>query len=116
MNGLSALRSAAALELLGDDDDMAAAHVDIDVGNADAVDQQWALTADELDRVACERLQMCHQAALGLMHELVNLVVRALGAEDQSPVAGVHAAVVQAHPRAVLDLLEHLSRRCRRSG
>ena len=95
-------------EFLGDDHDVPAVDVDVDVGNADAVDQQWALTADELDRVARERLEVSHQAALGLVHQFVDLVVGALGAEDQPAVAGVHAALVHAHACAVLDLLEHL--------
>ena len=55
---------------LGDDHDVAAVHVDVDVGDADAVDQQRALTADEFDGVARERFQMCHQTALGLVHQL----------------------------------------------
>ena len=87
---------------------MPAADVDVDVGDADAVDQQRALTADELDRVAGERLEVSHQAALGLVHQFVDLVVGALGAEDQPAVAGVHAALVESHACAVLDLLEDL--------
>ena len=94
--------------LLGDDHDVAAVEIDIDVGNADAVDQQRALTADELDGVARERLKMSDEAALGLVHQLVDLVVGALGAEDQPAVAGIHAALVEPDARAVLDLLEDL--------
>ena len=96
------------VRFLGDDHHMAAVQVDVDVGNADAVDQQRALAADELDGVARERLEVSDQAALGLVHQLVDLVVGALGAEGEPAVAGVHAAVVQPDPRAVLDLLEDL--------
>ena len=42
------------------------------------------------------------------MHHLVDLVVGALGAENQPAVTGVHGAVVQANPCAVLHLLEDL--------
>src|SRR5262249_36550984 len=95
-------------EVFGDDHDVSAADVDIDIGDADAVDQQRALAADELDRVARERLEVGDQSALGLMHQLVDLVVGAFGAENQLAVAGVHAAFVQSNPGTVFDLLEHL--------
>ena len=85
---------------------MPAAHVDIDIGDADAVDQQRAFALDELDRVAGERLQVRGQAALGLAHQVGDVVVGALGAADQPAVTGVHPAFVQANLGAVLDLLE----------
>jgi hypothetical protein len=94
--------------LLGDDHHVAAVDVHIDRGDADAVDQQRALAADELDGVAGERLEMGDEAALGLVHELVDFVVGALGAKDQAPVTGVHAAFMEPHACAVLDLLEDL--------
>ena len=87
---------------------MAAMEVDVDVGDADAVDQQRAFTADELDGVARERLEVSDQTALGLVHQFVDLVVGPLGAVDEPAVACVHAAVVQPDPGAVLDALEHL--------
>ena len=51
---------------------------------------------------------MSHEAALGLVHQLVDLVIGALGAQDQPAVAGVHAALVEPHACTVLDLLEDL--------
>ena len=103
---LERLQVVGGAELLGDDHDVPAVQVDVDVGDADAVDQQRALAADELDRVARERLQVSDQAALGLVHQVVDLVVGALGAEDQPAVAGVHAAVVQAHRAPSLTFLK----------
>jgi hypothetical protein len=105
---LERLQVGGGAEVLGDDHDVPAVDVDVDVGNADAVDQQRALTANELDRVACERLEVSDEAALGLVHQFVDLMVGALGAEDQPTIAGVHAALVESHTCAVLDLLEHL--------
>ena len=105
--GLERLEVGGGVGFLGHDDDVTTAEVGVDVGNADAVDQQRALTADELDGVAGERFQMSHQAALGLVHQVVDLMVGSLGSEDKPAVAGVHAAVVHANPSAVLDLLEY---------
>ena len=105
---LERLQVGGGAELLGDDHHVPAADVDVDVGDADAVDQQRALTADELDRVAGERLEVSHQAALRLVHQFVDLVVGALGAEDQPAVSGVHPTFVESHACAVLDLLEDL--------
>ena len=106
MNGLSDRQIFGGAVLFGDDHHVAATHVDVDVGNADAVDQQRAFAADELNCVAGERFQMGGQPALGLPHQVGDVVVGALGAADQPTVAGVHAAFVQANLRAVLDLLE----------
>ena len=77
-------------------------------GMPDAVDQQRALTADELDGVARECLQVSDQAALGLVHQFVDLVVGPLGAVDEPAVPGVHATFVEPDSGAVLDPLEHL--------
>ena len=105
---LESLEVVGGVFLVGDHDDVAAAQLDVDVGDADAVDQQRALTADELNGVARERFQMGDQAALGFLHQVGDLFVGALGAADQPAVAGVDAAVVEADLRAVLDLLEDL--------
>ncbi len=77
-------------------------------GDADAVDQQRTLAADELDGVPGERLEMRDEAALGFLHQLVDLGVGALGAEDQPAVTGVDAAFVDPDAGTVLDLLEDL--------
>ena len=87
---------------------MAAVDVDVDVGDADAVDQQRALAADELDRVAGERFQMRDQTGLGIVHEVGDLFVAAFDTVDQPAITGIHATVVQADLGAVLDLLEDL--------
>ena len=94
--------------LFGHHDDVAAAQFDVDVGDADAVDQQRALATDELNGVACEGFQMGDQPALGFLHELGDLFLGALGAANQSTVTDVHAAVVEADFRAVFDLLEDI--------
>jgi hypothetical protein len=94
--------------LLGDDHHMSAVQVDLDIRDADTVDQQRALAADELDGVSGERFEVGDQSALRLVHQLVDFVVGAFDAEDEPPVAGVDTAVVQPHPGAVLDLLEDL--------
>jgi hypothetical protein len=96
------------VRFLRDDDHVAAVEVDVDVRDADAVDEQRALAADEFDGVARECLEVRDQPALGLVHQLVDLVVGAFGARDQASVTGVDTAVVQPHPVAVLDLLEDL--------
>ena len=49
--------------------------------------------------------------ALGLLHQLGDFLVGALGAADQPAIAGVHPAVVQPDFRAVLDLLEDVGSR-----
>ena len=85
---------------------MPAAQVDVDVGDADTVDQQRAFAFDELNCVAGECLQMSGQAALGLPHQVGDVVVGAFGAADQPTVTGVHPAFVEANLGAVLDLLE----------
>ena len=92
--------------LLGHHDHVAATQFDIDVGDADSVDQQRTLATDELNGVARERFQMGDQSALGFLHQLGDLFVGALGAEDQSTVTDVHTAVVEADFGPVFDLLE----------
>ncbi len=87
MNGLSALSSYGRVRFLGHDHHMAAMEIDIDIGNADAVDEQRALAADELDGVTGERLEVSDQTALGLVHQFVDLVVGSLGAEGEPAVA-----------------------------
>src|SRR6202035_3351703 len=106
--GLEARKVVSGVVLLGDHDDVTAAQFDVDVGNADPVDQQRALASDELNRVAGERFQVGDQPTLGFLHQLGNLFVGALGAADQSAVPGVHATVVEAHFRAVFDLPENV--------
>ena len=87
---------------------MAPMEIDVDIGNADAVDEQRALTADEFDGVTRERLEVCDQAALRLVHQFVDLVVGSLGAVGEPSIARVDAAVVEPDPCAVLDALEDL--------
>ena len=106
--GFEGLQVVGGVGFLGHDHDVAAMEVDVDVGDADAVDQQRAFTADELDGVARECLEVGDQATLGLVHQFVDLVVGPLGAADEPAVACVHAAVVQPDSGAVLDALEHL--------
>ena len=106
--GLEALEVVSGVVLVGDHDDVTAAQFDVDVGNADPVDQQRALASDELNGVAGERFQVGDQPTLGFLHQLGDLFVGALGAADQSAVPGVHATVVEAHFRAVFDLLENV--------
>ena len=98
--------------VLGDDHDVAAVEVDVDVRDADAVDEQRALTADELDGVAGEGLQVCDQTTLGLVHQLVDLMVGALA-------AGADALPDRAEPLVARRLHlgredDHLLRRLRR--
>ena len=106
MKGLSDLQIVGGAELLADQQHMAAAQVHVDFGDADAVDQQGAFALDELDCVAGECLQVSGQAALGLAHQVGDVVVGAFGAADQPAVTGVHPAFVEANLGAVLDLLE----------
>src|ERR1700728_3117509 len=106
--GLEALKVVSGVVLLGDHDDVTAAQFDVDVGNADPVDQQRALASDELNGVAGERFQVGDQPTLGFLHQLGDFFVGALGAADQSAVPGVYATVVQAHLGAVFDLLENV--------
>ena len=93
---------------VGDHHHMAAIDVDVDVGDANAVDQQRALAADVLDGVARERLQVGDQAGLRVVHEVADLFVGALHAVDQPAIPRVHPAFVQPNLGAVLDLLEDL--------
>ena len=108
MNGLSALRSSAASGSSATMTTCLRLHVDVDVGDADAVDQQRALAADELDGVARERLEVSDQAALGLVHQVVDLFVGALGAERPAGGRRSRRRRRAAGPCAVLDLLEDL--------
>ena len=106
--GFEGLEVVGGVGFLGHDHDVAAIEIDVDVGDADAVDEQGAFTADEFDGVAGKCLQVSDQATLGLVHQLVDLVVGPLGAVDEPAVTGVHAAFVQPDPGSVLDAFEHL--------
>ncbi len=92
--------------LLGNDHHVPAVQVHVDVRDSDAVDEQRALAADELDGVAGEGFQVRHEATLGVVHQLVDLLIVALGAHRDAPVTRVDPAVVQPDPRPVFDLLE----------
>ena len=92
--------------LLGYHYDMPMGQVDVDVGNADAVDQQWALAPDELDGVAREGFQVGDQAPLGFLHQFVDISVGAFGAQGQAAVTGIQPAFVDPDSGAVFDLLE----------
>src|SRR3984957_323441 len=109
--GFEALEVVSGVVLVGDHDDVTAAQLDVDVGNADPVDQQRALASDELNGVAGERFQVGNQSTLGFLHQLGDFFIGALDAADQSPVPGVYATVVEAHFRAVFDLLENVGTR-----
>ena len=105
---LQALQIAHGRVFFADDHDVAAGQVDVDVRDADSVDEQRALATDELDRVAGERLQVLNEPALGLVHQVGDLFLTVFDTDDQSPVSRVHGAVVHPYPRAVLDLLEDI--------
>ena len=80
----------------------------VDVGHADAVDQQWGLAPNELDRVAGEGFQVIDEPRLGLDHHVGDLVLVERGAAREASLTDEHLAVVDPEFRAVLDSLEHL--------
>ncbi len=87
---------------------MPVAQVQIDVGDADAVDEQRALRADELDGVARERFEVVDEPGPRLDHAVGDLDVGLLVPLDEQLLPRVHAALVHPDLRAVLDLLEDL--------
>ncbi|SIJ46379.1 Uncharacterised protein [Mycobacteroides abscessus subsp. abscessus] len=93
---------------IGYDDYVAIAQIDVHVRNADAVDEQRTLTADELDGVPGEGFQVGHQAGFGFGHQIVHVGVGARSAGDEPAVTVVDAAVVHPDRGAVLDLFEDL--------
>src|SRR6202035_4151094 len=91
-----------------DDHDVASIHLDIDVRDADSVNEPRTFAANKLNRVAGQGPEMRDESAFGLVHQLGDLMVTALGPNDQSPVPRIHRPVAYAYPSAVLDLLEDL--------
>ena len=94
-------------ELAGHDDDVAVAHGGGDGGDAEPVDEQCALAAEELAGVGRERLELGGHPAAGLVEQVGDGVAVLGEAPEHLALAHVHRAVVEPDGGAVGEVGEH---------